>query len=124
MVQTFSKNYIHFILKYGSGVDIWRGTGFYGEPNMSMRVVSWNLLLSFPILVNLFKDCFGSFNELVSIDEKFGGRNRFESLMEGFREAIVDCGFRNLLINGPFFTWSRGDRVEAVYERLDLCLAT
>lgn len=47
----------------------------------------------------------GNFNEILSHDEKDGGRPRADSLMEDFRKALQDNNLSNLGWNGLKYTW-------------------
>ncbi|KAF4393898.1 hypothetical protein F8388_018389 [Cannabis sativa] len=37
--------------------------------------------------------CIGDFNEIVSLSEKVGGRDRLPGVMDGFKEVLDDCRF-------------------------------
>ena len=66
---------------------------------------------------------FGDFNEIVSLEEKEGGVPRSERLMDAFREAIDDCGVKDLGFKGSRFTWQRGNSPSTlIRERLDRML--
>lgn len=62
----------------------------------------------------------GDFNDIVSMEEKRGGRVQPRSLIEGFSEAINNCGLEDLGFVGDHFTWEkcRGG-LAWVQERLD-----
>ena len=48
--------------------------------------------------------CLGDFNEILSMNEKFGGANRPQQQMDSFREIVNYCGFHDLGYCGPDYT--------------------
>lgn len=101
----------------------WRLTGFYGFPCTTDRWRSWELL---KVLAQSGDDpwlCFGDFNEITSMSEKYGGAVRDERLMQNFRDAISFCGLRDLGYRGAPFTWQGFRRSGLVRERLDRAVA-
>ena len=64
--------------------------------------------------------CFGDFNEILSREEKLGGALRSQRQMDGFKEVVNVCGFKDLGYNSPDFTWCNN----CVYLRLDRAFAT
>lgn len=68
--------------------------------------------------------CLGEFNEILSIDEKRGGRQRPERQIQQFKDALDDCGLMDLGFKGPKFTWFRRNGNGAgIFERLDCGVA-
>ena len=67
----------------------------------------------------------GDFNEILSNSEKWGGPERPQQQMEGFRKVVNVCGFIDLGYEGLEFTWcnQRSTR-ERIRLRLDRVLAT
>jgi hypothetical protein len=49
--------------------------------------------------------CAGDFNEVLCASEQFGGSDREEWKMEGFRNMVDFCHFTNLGFSGLPFTW-------------------
>nr|POE70780.1 hypothetical protein CFP56_32095 [Quercus suber] len=119
-VQSFSKSHIDAIIKPGGVVEEWRFTGFYGNPETSKRVESWQLLKRLSRGNSLLWVCVGDFNELMHSGEKEGGSQRPLGQMKNFCEAINTCQFRDLGYIGQDFTWSKklGSR-GWIRERLD-----
>lgn len=67
----------------------------------------------------------GDFNEILDNSEKIGGvENHRPSLLQGFRDTISDCGFRDLGFTGPKFMWSNRRVNDPIYARLDIFFAT
>jgi len=55
--------------------------------------------------------CAGDFNEVLYDHEQFGGNDRGEWMMEGFRDVISYAGFTDLGFSGLPYTWdNRRDR--------------
>ena len=59
------------------------------------------------------------------MDEKFGGENRTQQQMDGFRGIVNYCGFHDLGYSSPDYTWSNMQEGEnRICLRLDRALAT
>ena len=48
--------------------------------------------------------CFGDFNELMEVHDKWGGAPKAHNLMQNFRDALDHCGFVDLGFSGSVFT--------------------
>ncbi|TXG56666.1 hypothetical protein EZV62_017979 [Acer yangbiense] len=95
---------------------IWRFSGFYGNPNPSLRVNSLDLLRCLRAVNNFPWVCVcvcvcvcvwvgeGDFNELLCMNEKVGGSEKSFSGMILFRQASNDCDLSDLGCSGPFLT--------------------
>ena len=122
-VQSYSPHHIDAEVVQAGG-STWRLTGFYGHPQRTMRSHSWNLLRHLhasqarPWLV------LGDFNEIISLEEKWGGDDRSFHQMNAFREVLLDCSLQDLGYTGADFTWTNG-RYDGglVRVRLDRCVA-
>ncbi|XP_021734135.1 uncharacterized protein LOC110700859 [Chenopodium quinoa] len=98
----------------------WRAIDFYGWPETENKYETWDLMRNLKSECNLPCVTFGDLNEIVSMTKKSGGAVRHEYLMDAFREAIDDCGLRDLGFSGSIFTWQRGQTEDTVIrERLD-----
>ena len=97
--------------------------GFMGT-RMHKRKESWEELAALNRKFKLPWLCFGDFNEILSMREKMGGAMRSQRQMEGFREVINICGFKDLGYSGLDFTWCNMQEGENwVYLRLDRAFA-
>lgn len=68
--------------------------------------------------------CFGNFNEIVSLSEKWGGSGRQRGLMEAFQKTLEDCSLSDLGYRGPKYTWINcRDENQFTKERLDRVVA-
>ncbi|XP_031117628.1 uncharacterized protein LOC116021122 [Ipomoea triloba] len=119
-VTAFSSNFIDVQLALDVGKPYWRFTGFYGLPERHRRRESWQLLRSLATHSNLPWVIMGDFNDLLNQADKRGRLPHPEWLITGFREAVNDCGLRELPFDGHQFTWewSRGT-ANMVEEKLD-----
>ena len=122
-VKSYSKSHIDVVIGHDEEDRRWKFTSFYGDPKMSKRQRSRELLRNIKSSSTLPWLC-GDFNEILNNDEKLGGASRPAKQMENFREALVDCELNEVQFTRGQFTWSRGKCHNAVYERLDRGLAT
>lgn len=104
-VESCDKLHIDVTVRSASLQLEWRFTGFYGESRRELRHRSWDLLKLLGSRSNLPWLCAGDFNEVLRAEEHFGGQGWSERQMEGFREAIQDCGFMDLGYIGLPYTW-------------------
>lgn len=104
----------------GCGQDnIWRFTGFYGEPSWADKYKSWDQIRELHAITTMPWLIMGDLNEVLYPFEKEGGRNRLVQFMQAFRDVLADCGLEDLGYVGDKFTWHRG----GIRERLDRGLA-
>ncbi|XP_074327490.1 uncharacterized protein LOC141665403 [Apium graveolens] len=58
------------------------------------------------------------------MEEKKGGKNRPRFLLDGFSEAVSDCGLVDLGFTGEKYTWQRSrETYRWIQERLDMGMA-
>ena len=124
-VQGYSDNYIDAIVTNPTIGFKWQITGFYGHPETHHRKESWNLLRDLNRRYKMPWMCFGDFNEIISMEEKKGGAVRSQRQMEDFRNAIHQCGFRDLgivvlIIHGV----TCKKEIDRIYLRSDRALAS
>ncbi|XP_062088458.1 uncharacterized protein LOC133795019 [Humulus lupulus] len=102
-----------------------RLTGFYGEPNRSLREESWRRLRQLTSSSSLPWCLMGDLNNVLSNRDKRGGRPYPSGLICGFQEAISDCNLIDMDLIGYQFTWERGRGTENWVEvRLDRALVS
>lgn len=69
--------------------------------------------------------CACNFNEILSSGEKCGGRDRSQSQMAAFRDALSEANLYDLGFKGSRYTWARGrDPSHRICERLDRAVAS
>ena len=124
-IQGYSRNHIDTVVTDLDSNFKWHITGFYRNSETHCRKESWDLLRSLNQKYQFPWLCFGDFNEMVSVEEKFGGVQRSQRQMGDFRNAIHQCGFKDLGFIGPEFTWCNMQEGEnRMYLRLDRAFAT
>ncbi|XP_074293349.1 uncharacterized protein LOC141620351 [Silene latifolia] len=106
---TFLSASVHYMdFEIGGDAGIWRVTGFYGWPMLSDRHLSWELLR---VLGDNNGDipwlCIGDFNEIL-YGTKMKGGVRPQWQMNNFRDAVDDCGLRDVGFEGYEFTYDNG----------------
>lgn len=85
--------------------DAWKFTSFYGDLDTASREKTWNLLRDLSQRQSLPWVCMGDFNEILKLEEKQGWLVRPERQMQGFRDALDFCRFKDLGCNGFPFSW-------------------
>ncbi|KAF5452148.1 hypothetical protein F2P56_027178 [Juglans regia] len=124
-ILNYSQRHISaWITSEGGKKERWLLTGFYGNPETSMREESWQLLGSLKPIASSGWCVVGDFNEILTQDEKWGGRARPEKQMSRFRKVLEDGGLYDLGWRGDKFTWSNKHEDETfTKERLDRVVA-
>ncbi|KAM3705616.1 hypothetical protein ACJW31_03G093700 [Castanea mollissima] len=124
-IKSFSNFHIDATITEVSFSLEWRITGFYGHPQTHLCHESWNLLSLLSSQMQLPWFCFGDFNEIVSVEEKWGGAIKPQNQMESFRNVINLCSFKDLGYSGSDYTWCNIQKgAGRVFLRLDRALAT
>lgn len=107
------------------GMDPWRFTGFYGEPDCNQRYLSWDTLKQLTLCSNLPWVCMVDFNDVLGMHEKVGGILQYNFLIQGFRDAVSATGLLDLYCDGFKFTWdNRQEGTEHVEAKLDRCMVS
>ena len=65
----------------------------------------------------------GDFNEILSQDDKDGGRMRNERQLDAFRNTLGNCGLNPLNYIGDRFTWIKNTEEGYIKERIDWAMA-
>lgn len=87
----YSRNHIDVEIT-GNGLQPWRLTGLYGEPDRAQRRKTWDLLRHLARDSNLPWCVIGDLNNVVSQNDKHGGAVYPQWLIDGFNEALLDTG--------------------------------
>ncbi|KAM6549548.1 hypothetical protein CsatB_021224 [Cannabis sativa] len=118
----FSKNHIDFVVE-STEKGRWRLTGIYGEPVRAQRKDTWDLLRFLARDSSLPWCILGDLNNIAHHEEKKGGRRYPQQLIDGFCEAMEDCGLEDMDLVGHPFTWEKGRGTDNWIEsRLDRAL--
>lgn len=83
-----------------TGESGWRFIGFYGDPKRSARKRNWEVMEYLRREFDTPWLCAGDSNEVMCASEKFGGNNREEWQMEGFRDTVDYCRMTDLEFSG------------------------
>ncbi|KAG6683712.1 hypothetical protein I3842_12G027600 [Carya illinoinensis] len=119
-LYSYSQSHISLLVSQNEGGQKVMVTGFYGNPVVEKRKLSWNLLRRLKPEGQMAWLCCGDFNELLTNEEQHGGVNRTFSQMEYFREALDECELSDLGYEGSKFTWSNKREGNGfIKERLD-----
>ncbi|CAN0825908.1 Transposon TX1 uncharacterized 149 kDa protein [Linum grandiflorum] len=103
-----------------NGADPFILTAYYGYSQRHRRKDAWDLLRAIARPGHEAWCYIGDFNDLLHNDEKRGMRDHPQALMDGFRQAVNDCGLVDLPLEGYPFTWVRSKgRSNCIEERLD-----
>ncbi|KAK7255485.1 hypothetical protein RIF29_28896 [Crotalaria pallida] len=118
-LQSYSTGHID-VKVLNQAVGDWRFTGFYGNPVQSLRNQSWDLIRFLSDQYELPWILGGDFNEILWYGEKEGGARKDQGLINRFREALDDCGLKDVGVRGNPFTRSRRNRNgQPIRKRLD-----
>ncbi|KAL8122327.1 hypothetical protein AgCh_018896 [Apium graveolens] len=108
-----------------AGLQPWRLTGFYGEPNRSQRRRTWELLRNLARDSNLPWCVIGDCNNIMAQLEKKGGALYPQWLLDGFNEVLAETGLNDLELYGHQYTWEKGRGTTSWLEiRLDRAMVT
>ena len=83
----------------------WHATSFYGQPDVTKRTISWELLEVLKVQNHFPWIVFGDFNKISHPYEKLGGLNRDTRKMREFRDCLNRCGLFNLGFVGQRYIW-------------------
>ncbi|XP_062089159.1 uncharacterized protein LOC133795722 [Humulus lupulus] len=96
---SYGQNYVDMEVSL-SGHPKFRLTGFYGEPNRSLRVESWSKIRQLARVSSLPWCLLGDLNNVLSNNDKRGGRPYPSWLINGFQETISDCSLIDMDLVG------------------------
>ncbi|KAL0350238.1 UNVERIFIED_CONTAM: hypothetical protein Sradi_4173000 [Sesamum radiatum] len=123
-IRSYSIDYIDAKVHRKGEVDMWRFTGFYGNPDVSKRKKSWMQLVRLSQDRNLSWLCLGDFNEVLARIEK-SGTPRSNWQIQNFRDALQQINLTDLGYTGYKYTWwNRRDSPYIVGARLDRATIT
>ncbi|KAL0404067.1 UNVERIFIED_CONTAM: hypothetical protein Sradi_2047500 [Sesamum radiatum] len=119
IIQSFSNSHIDATVQRTDSPFTWRLTGFYGEPEVTKRKLTWNLLSKLSSQSKRPCLCYGDFNELLDNTEKEGGVQRPNWQIRDFRQTLDTSGLQDLEFLGECFTWcNRQDHPNTTREKI------
>lgn len=117
---TGTEQEIHASVKVKSSNLYWLFTAVYASPRFRERRLLWNNLKYVSSIHNLPWIIASDFNELLSSEEKFGGRPMSLYRANLFKECLDSCNMADLGFQGPRFTWTnKQDITTLIQGRLD-----
>lgn len=124
-LENYSKHHIDAHVMLPNSNVTWRYTGFYGEPNVSRRKFTWNLLNRLGEMLNREWLITGDFNEILCNNEKKGGLRVGPYRLRAFRNCLQKNGLMDLGFSGFPYTWTnRRVYPDTIRLRLDRGVAT
>jgi hypothetical protein len=124
VIQNYSLCHINAVVKSSEEGMEWKLTDFYGNLEVAKRHEGWNLLKCLKNKAPTPWLCVGDFNEIVSMGEKWGGKDKRDSQMEQFRITLEKCELCDLCFIGSKYTWSNArEDGSFLKEHLDRALA-
>lgn len=118
-IQSFSKYNIDVEVTKLESNEVWRITGFYGEPDATKQTKTWALLKHLAQLSNRPWVFLSDFNEVASNNDKKGGCLVPAWRMRYMRDTLSHCGLHEIDFEGYKFTWAN-NREEERYTQLRL----
>ena len=115
---------IHAVIKVHSSNLSWLITAIYASPRYRERRILWDNLIQVTTLHNLPWLVLGDLNEILSSENKLGGRpiNIHRAMV--FQQCLNSCNLLDLGFQGPKFTWvNERDFLALIQERIDHCFA-
>ncbi|XP_075669777.1 uncharacterized protein LOC142639497 [Castanea sativa] len=97
---------IHALVKVSYSNLSWIISAIYASPRLAERRILWHNLSLVNATHNLPWIILGDFNEVLSGEEKLGGRLVTAYRARLFKDCINECGFMDMGFSGPRFTWS------------------
>ncbi|XP_019158886.1 PREDICTED: uncharacterized protein LOC109155714 [Ipomoea nil] len=122
-LMKYSHNHIDLVVSLPNRHH-WRLTCYYGFAQSSRRREAWDFLKLLKDESGLPWVVLGDFDDLLTQAEKRGRRLHPERWLEGFGDALEDCGLSTLPMLGYPYTWEWGKGTpDWVEERLDRAVA-
>lgn len=116
---TSSSNHFSCLIRWDKHPREWHFCGFYGEPKTSNRHFTWDLLQKLRIIFNGPWLVMGTFNEILSHEDKEGGGVKNDSQIKAFKISLEVCELNPLDYRGNRFTWVRNTTEGCIRKRLD-----
>ncbi|XP_075654647.1 uncharacterized protein LOC142624782 [Castanea sativa] len=111
---------IHTLVKDLSSKASWLLTAVYASPRYAERRLLWDNLSMVTELHALPWIIAGDFNEVLTSEDKFGGRPICLSRVLTFQDCLNNCGMIDLGFSGPRFTWTnRQPLSDLIQERIN-----
>ena len=115
---------IHATVKVHDSDFSWILSPIYASPRLVERRIMWDNLSQVAQLHNLPWLLLGDFNEVLSSEDKLGGRRVNLNRALDFKAYLDSCNLLDLGFLGLKFTWSNRRQIsDLILERIDRCFA-
>lgn len=118
-----SHNHFSCFVRWDYQQRSWHFCGFYGDPKVTNRHHTWDLLQKLRTITSGPWLVMGDFNEILNQEDKEGGEVKSDSQIEAFRISLEVCELKPLENRGERFTWIRNGINGCIKERLDWAMA-
>ena len=124
IVPSVTEQEIHATIKVRDLDFSWIISPIYASPRLTQRKIMWDNLSQVAQLHNLSWLLLGDFNEVLSSDDKLGGRQVNLNRALDFKACLDSSNLLDLRFSGLKFTWSNHRQVlDLILERIDRCFA-
>ncbi|XP_074326914.1 uncharacterized protein LOC141664858 [Apium graveolens] len=124
ILLSLSKNHIDVLIEM-KGVQKYRLTGIYGEPDRTKRMETWALIRSLNNQSAMPWCLIGDMNNVLNQEDKKGGRPYPTWLIRGLQSVLDDCDLNDMELQGYRYTWEIGHGTDQWIEiKLDRALAS
>ena len=124
IVLSATEQEIHATVQVRNSNITWLISPIYASPRLVERKILWSNLAKVAQLHNLPWLMLGDFNEVLSGEDKFGGRRVNLNRALDFKDCLDACNLLDLGFSRPKFTWSNLRQIsDLVLERIDRCFA-
>ncbi|XP_042968949.1 uncharacterized protein LOC122301607 [Carya illinoinensis] len=122
-VDTYTNWHISVYVKLPNSDKSWLLTGFYGHPNTAKRSETWQILKAIKPAPQVSWMCFGDFNEITCLSEKYRAAIRPYKQVRDFRQTLAQCELSDFGFRGDKYTWANNrEGSNFTKERLDRVL--
>ena len=110
-VLSSTEQEIHATVKVRCSNLSWFISPIYASPRLNERRILWSNLTKVAQLHQLPWLLLGDFNEVLSGDNKYGGRSINLNKALEFKDCLDCCNFLYLGFSGPKYTWSNRKQI-------------
>lgn len=123
-ILTYSQNLIHISIDHAVLPSKWILSCVYGPPHSNQKKFFWNQLETMVNSINEPWAMIGDLNEILSSDEKLGGRSIGSMSNNYLNDFLQNTGSIDLGFSGNSYTW-RNNRIglSHIRQRLDRVIA-
>ena len=121
---SFTEQEIHATMKVCSNKLSWLLSSIYASPRIVKRKILWSNVSQVAQLHNMSWLLLGDFNEVLTGEDKFGGRSINLNRALDFKDCLDTCNLLDLGFSGPKYIWLNWRQLtDLILERIDRCFA-